>query len=371
MLTKYDEMLCHQIASTFDHPATSAREWTERIWFMAHDIRGELVLVAGFGYYPNRNVMDAFMCLAVEGKRQFVVRASRELRPRIDEVSVGPFAWEVIEPMKKVRAVLGENSYGVSYDILSEGTMPPHDEEPPQFYRVRGRVVEDIRRYFQVGKPSGWIKIEGKDYRVDPASWRTYRDHSWGIRRGAMEYQEVGVQPMDIPTGFLYTGACWQFEGWGANYHVREDWDSRVTNFSGAVFYPFGSEKKGFPLKSIEHHYTFRTDIPGLRQPNGGRVVLHGADGSTREVTIRPLGVIYIGTGGYSYANYRGFTHGRWMGPSWIDGFTLDITDPKVIREATYLDELACELRCGDEIGYGMTELTVIGKYPKYGFQGW
>ena len=59
------------------------------------------------------------------------------------------------------------------------------------------------------------------------------------------------------------------------------------------------------------------------------------------------------------------------MGPSWMDGFTLDITDPQTIREATYLDELACELRCGDEIGYGMTEMTVIGKYPKYGFQGW
>ncbi|MBM3132977.1 MAG: hypothetical protein FJZ95_08110 [Chloroflexi bacterium] len=371
MLTKYDEMMCHQIVSTFDHPVTSAREWTERIWFMAHDIKGELILVTGFGYYPNRNIMDAFMCLAVKGKTQHVIRASRELRPRIDEVSVGPFSWDVIEPMRKVAAKLAENEHGVSYDIRFDATMPPHDEEPPQFYRVRGRVIEDIRRYFQVGKPTGWIKVHGQTHTIDPKSWRTYRDHSWGIRRGAMEFQETGVQPGDIPTGFLYTGACWQFDAWGVNYHVREDWDSRVTNFSGAYFYPFALHKEGPCLASIDHQLTFRTDVPGVRQPNGGRVILNGADGSVKEVTIRPLGVIYIGTGGYSYANYRGFTHGRWMGSSWMDGFTLDITDPNVIREATYLDELACELSCGDEIGYGMTEMTVIGKYPKYGYQGW
>jgi len=182
MLTKYDEFLCHQTVSTFDHPGTSAREWTERIWFMAHDTKGDFVLVAGFGYYPNRNVIDGFMCLAVEQKTQHVVRASRELRPRIDEVDVGPFSWHVIEPMKKVRAVLSENEYGVSYDITFDATMPPHDEEPAQFIRSRGRVVEDIRRYFQIGKPSGWIKVSGKTVKVDPQSWRTERDHSWGIR---------------------------------------------------------------------------------------------------------------------------------------------------------------------------------------------
>ena len=101
MLTKYDEFLCHQISSTFDHPGTSAREWTERIWFMAHDIKGDVILVVGFGYYPNRNIIDGFMCLAIERKTQHVVRASRELRPRIDEVDVGPFSWHVIEPMKE------------------------------------------------------------------------------------------------------------------------------------------------------------------------------------------------------------------------------------------------------------------------------
>ena len=82
MLTKYDEFPCHQIVSTFDSVETSAREWTERLWFCAHDLTGEVMLVAGFGFYSNRNIMDAFVCLATEGKTQYNVRASRELRPR-------------------------------------------------------------------------------------------------------------------------------------------------------------------------------------------------------------------------------------------------------------------------------------------------
>ncbi len=27
--------------------------------------------------------------------------------------------------------------------------------------------------------------------------------------------------------------------------------------------------------------------------------------------------------------------------------------------------------RCGDEVGYGTTELMVVGKYPRYGYQGY
>lgn len=370
MLTKHDEMLCHQIATTFDHPATSAREWTERIWFMAHDTTGDVILVAGFGFYPNRNIIDAFVCLAVEGKTQHVVRASRELRPRIDEVNVGPFSWDVIEPMKKVRAALGENEHGVSYDILFDATAPAFEEDPPQFFRLRGRVIEDIRRYFQVGKPSGWIKVDGRTITIDPTSWRTERDHSWGIRRGATDYMETGVQPGEIPVGFFYNGTCWQFDNWGASYHIREGWDGQANNFSGGLFYPLASGKDVVKLASIEHQFTFRPDVPGLRQVNGGKVILNAADGSKKEVLIKPLGAIYIGTGGYSYANYRGFTHGLWMGPSWIDGFKLDLTNPDVLREITYLDELVCEVRCGNEVGYGLTEAIVIGKYPKYGYEG-
>jgi hypothetical protein len=370
MLTKYDEFPCHQIASTFDHPGTSAREWTERIWLMFHDTTGQFQIVAGFGIYPNRNIIDAYTCLVFEGKTQHVVRASRELRPRIDEIEVGPFSYKIIEGLKTVKAALDENEYGISYDLDFEATMPAH-EEGAQFTRFRGREVENIRRYDQVGRASGWVKIEGQTFQIGKNEWWAERDHSWGIRRGGAEYSETGVQPGDIPEGFFYNGVFWQFDKWGACYHIREDGDGKITNFSGAVFYPYGSGKEDLELASIEHDFQFRTDIPGIRQINGGRVILNAVDGSSFEVTIHPLSACYIGAGGYNPMGYKDFIHGLWMGPSFIDGFKLDLTDPEVVREATFLDELSSELRCGKEVGYGMTEVTSFGRCPKYGYEGY
>lgn len=364
MLTKYDEFVCHQIVATFDSVETSAREWTERLWFCAHDITGKLILVAGFGFYPNRNIIDAFACLAVEGKTQHNVRASRELRPRIDEVEVGPFSYEVIEPLRRVRWILADNEHNLSYDIEFEATMLAHEEEP-QIGRFRGRVEENVKRYFQVGQPSGWMKLEGQTYHIDKVNWRAERDHSWGIRRGG-GVPEAGVQPGEIPEGYLYNMVVAQFDQWGATYHTRETWEEKSRHFSGGVFYPVESGKAELAVTRVEHNFKFRPDI---RQINGGNAVLHVEDGSRIEISVRPLGVCYVKAGGYF--GYKGFTHGLWLGPYFNDSVRIDLTDPNAIREVSFLDDVICEMRCGKETGYGIVEMVVVGKYPRYGYHGY
>lgn len=364
MLTKYDELLCHQIVSTFDHVETSAREWTERVWFCAYDTSGRFHLLAGFGKYLNRNTTDAFGSVAVDGRTQYVVRASRELRSQTDEVRVGPFSYDVIEPLKKVRFVLDENEHGLSYDLEFEATMPPV-EEPIQFARYKGRAVENIQRFVQVGKPSGWIKIEGKTCQIDRQTWLAMRDRSWGIRRGAM-VAETGVEPSEVPVGFLYNWILVQFSNWGVTYHTRENWDGTPLVFGGEVFYPHERQKEALKLTSIEHEFQLRDDI---RQITSGRIVLNAVDGSRKELSLRPISICHLKPGGYG--EYRGFVHGLWMGPSFIDGFKLDITDPKVLGEVAFIGDLNCEFRCGDEIGYGVIELLLLGKYPKYGYHGY
>jgi len=84
-------------------------------------------------------------CLNIKGETQYNVRASRELRPNIDEVKVGPFSYEIIEPLKKVRCTLAENDYDLSFQVELEGTMPPHEEDP-QFTKERGRILENVVR---------------------------------------------------------------------------------------------------------------------------------------------------------------------------------------------------------------------------------
>lgn len=364
MLTKYDEMMCHQTVATFDRVETSAREWTERIWFSVHDTSGKFHLVSGFGYYPNRNIMDAFGTIAIEGKTQYAVRASRELRPQIDDVRVGPFSYQVVEALKKVRCALDENEHGLSYDIDFEGSMPPHEEEP-QFALSRGRVSEHVIRYLQLGRPSGWIRVNGETIQIDSDKWLAERDHSWGIRRGG-GVPETGVQPGEIPVGYLFSMGFMQFDKWSATYHLREDWDGRTLHFSGGVFYPYTSQKEEVKLASMAHDFQLRPDI---RQMKSGRLVFNAVDGSKIEVSMHPLSVCYLRAGGYF--GYQEFTHGLWMGSYFIDGVKLDLTDPDTVKGVSFLDDVMCEMRCGNEVGYGIIELVIVGKYPRYGYQGY
>lgn len=361
MLTRYDEMLCHQVVSTFDHPATSAREWTERLWFSAHDTSGKLHLVAGFGYYPNRNVMDAYGMVAVEGKTLHAVRASRELRPEIDEIRVGPFAYEVIEPLRRVRCSLADNEHGLTYDLTFEGIMPPV-EEAPQYTRSRGRVAENIVRYLQMGRASGWLKVEGKTYDVTTEQLLAERDHSWGIRRES-GIPESGVQMGELPQMFLFSLGVMQFEKWGVSYQLREDLGTGYRYFSGGVVYPYGDPRGELKLIDIEHDFQF---YPNSRRLESGHLVLNAVDGSSIEVSLRPLSVVYMKCGGYF--GFRGFAHGLWLGPNFIDGLRLDMTDPDTVNEASFFDDVMCEIRCGDDVGYGIIELVIPGNYPKYGF---
>lgn len=363
MLTRYDEFLCHQIVSTFDHPETSARQWTERVILHTHDTAGRLHMSNGFGIYRNRNIIDAFACCTIDGKTQYNVRASRELRPRPDEVAAGPFAYEVIEPLKRVRYALSENGLGLSYDLEFEGIMPCHEEDV-QFFRVRGRVEEHVIRYDQVGRASGWIKAGDERIDLDRSAYYVERDHSWGLRRDGVP--EVGVQPGDIPEGYLYSWAVMQFPSFGASYHIRELWDGTQILSSGGLVYPFGSEKEERRVERVEHEFEF---LPDRRKMKAGRVILHTAGGYKAEISMRPLSFACLKAGGYF--GHRGFVHGQWMGEDWSDGYALDLTDPEVLDDVSFLDNTSVELRCGDEIGYGVLELVITGKYPRYGYQGY
>jgi hypothetical protein len=98
--------------------------------------------------------------------------------------------------------------------------------------------------------------------------------------------------------------------------------------------------------------------------------VLDAIDGTQREVSIRPISICYQAPGGYG-GQYKGFIHGLWMGEQWMDGYKFDLTDPDVMREIWGYCDYGSEFRCGDDVGYGTTELMVVGKYPKYGYQGY
>lgn len=370
MLTKDDELLCHQTASTFDHVVTSDPKWTERIVVCGSDMSGKLNFITGLARYANRNVMDAYGMVIVENKTAHVVRASRELRPETAELTVGPYSYEVVEPLKKVRAALGENEYGLSFQLDFEGTFSPY-EQVPAFYRSRGRVREDARRYYQSGRPSGWVKADGKTYEIDREKWRGLRDHSWGVRwggGGGSVAESPMMQPEEVPPGVLYFTGIFDFGKWLIHFGVREDPEGRPWHFEGWVYYPYGSggEREELKLVGVEHDFQFRPDV---RLIESGRAIVSAVDGSKREISIRPVGLYLPGLSGYDY--YKDYMSGMWKGPQYMDGFKVDITEPEVKKQFYQLTEQWCQVQCGDEVGFGNLEMLFVGKYPRYGYQGY
>jgi hypothetical protein len=361
MLTKNDELFCHQIALPFNNVSDSGPGWTERVFAPFHDVEGRIMFIPGFCYNPNRNTMDASAILSIDDKTQYNIRASRELRPNIEEVKVGPISYEVLEPLKRTHFALAENKYGFSFDVEFLGVAPPIEEDL-HFRHSRGRLIDNCYRYVQAGRGSGWVKIEGKTYKVEPGTWHSFRDHSWGIRGLLDQSQfEVGLQPPEV-SYCMYNFLVAAFDDWVLHYFLTEDKDGRVVEFSGGIAYAWGDPRPQVRLASLEHDYQID---PESKRAKSGRVICTTRDGHKVEISIRFLGSADFGlTTGHKLN--KGFIHGRWMGPSWIDGEKLDLTDSAVRKQIHVSHEMAVECRCGDKIGYGQLELVGWGKH-RYG----
>jgi len=363
VLTEFDELTCHQTVSTFDHPDTSDRAWTEKLWCNIHDTAGELVLATGFGIYPNRNVMDGYACINVGNREQINIRLSRELRPRIADLCIGPLSYRVEQPFRRIHLALGENVHGVSFEIEFIGRMQPA-EEHPQYGRRDGRLFVNTCRYAQLGRAHGWVQVGEKRFEIDEERHCAQRDHSWGIRMG-VGAPEQGVQSQDIDSfrAMMINWLTLQFSSWGLCCYYIERADGQVVNLSGAEVGLLDRQTRPVGVTKVEHDFQYH---PGSQRMASGRMVLHLEDDRQLELTMRELTTMYLRGGGY--VGCKGVTHGMWMGPEWEDGERWNVEDAKVANEVHGLDDTVVEVRCGDELGYGIIENMILPPYPRYGF---
>lgn len=186
-----DEFFTHQITETFASVGSSDPAWTEKVCAMAMARDGSLQIGFGLGKYTNRNVMDGYAALS-RGKEQLTVRASRALAPAPTATAIGPIHYEVIEPLRKIRFRLEPNDHQpITFDWVFESVLPPFSEQRTRL-NAGYRVSADLVRYHQTGVASGWIEQDGQRTEIDPSSWVSTRDHSWGVR------YDVGTPPADL-----------------------------------------------------------------------------------------------------------------------------------------------------------------------------
>lgn len=199
MLTPMDDTLWHQLPTTFDHVGTSDPRFFDRYWFAATDPAGGGTLQLTLGAYQNMNVMDGGF-VVVRGGRQHNLRVSRSLRPRY-ATACGPLRVELVEPLRHFRLHVAPGAHGVS-GTLDWRAVLPAQEEAARFTRVRGRVVEESRRFDQIGRCSGALRIGDEALRLD--EWWATRDHSWGVRERMGVEEPVTGPPAPPSAGSLF-----------------------------------------------------------------------------------------------------------------------------------------------------------------------
>src|SRR5919107_2530831 len=95
----------------------------DRFVFNLHppDATAPSVLI-GLGIYPPKDTVDGFVILVTETEQRNV-RFSTELSAT-DGASAGPFAWQVVEPMKTWRLVVSPNPPLLAVGVTRRARAP-------------------------------------------------------------------------------------------------------------------------------------------------------------------------------------------------------------------------------------------------------
>ena len=316
-LGPFDEYLAHQTSDTFDHVATSDRNFYDRYYFNMHASSDELFVITGLGQYPNLGVTDAFITVSI-GTEQHTVRASRELGSDRMDTSVGPLSVEVLEGLQKLRIRCDDNEWGIA--------RRPHVHG--QRRRARGaahvrpplRARHPGRHPLRAGRHVGGLASPPRDARSTstPDRWKGARDRSWGVRPvGEPEHPGIKVRGAQDGYGFRHDWLPMQFDDHMLKVQIDQDADgNRSVEESARVWnldHHRPVEELGRPEVTVDY-------LPGTREMRGATVEVPDTNGQTIRVTNTPLRTLYLAAGS-GYVNIDGtWGHGVYQGPLKVEG---------------------------------------------------
>jgi len=360
-----DDTLWHQLPTTFDHVGTSDPRFFDRFWFAASDPAGGGTLQLTLGAYQNMNVMDGGF-VAIRAGQQHNVRVSRSLRPRY-QTSCGPLRVEVEEPLERMRLFVDPGRHGVAAELLWSAILPAQ-EEVPRFTRVRGRVVEESRRFDQIGECSGWLELGGE--RVEVGRWWATRDHSWGVReRMGIEEPETGPAP-PASAGSLFAFLFFSTDSHGGHVQLAQ-FEGRPDYFTCEL--TRRDDPDAHPVElALASRAGLRIEFCDDQRPRRFRTATFDArlaDGSAVEIEAQALGsaVDMQGLGYGGYDDERGL--GVWRGEEHLEHDVWDVSHPaevrrgdRVVRPIHRIQPVSVTMRGGGLEGKGTGSLTMIAE---------
>ena len=361
VLTKADDFPIHQTSEPIAYSGTD-RNFYDRYFFNGQGADGEGFFALAFGVYPHLNIADASFCVVRDGV-QICLHGSRWLELERMDLTVGPIAIEVVEPLRQLVLRVAAAEQGVAAEIMFEARAFPVEE--PRFIRRHGpRAFMDYTRLTQNGRYSGWIEVDGRRTAVD--GFTGTRDRSWGVRPvGARDAQDL-VPPQ--PPQFYWIWAPTNFARGSFFFHSTEDaagtpWNRR------AVWAPDGATAP--ELRELEGA-TFRAEWKsGSRHASRAVVTVEG-EGSRREIIFEPDYEFYMLGLGYGHPHWtHGLAHGRLevaredLKLDQIDRALPQHLHVQAVCKVTHRDDAGAE-----DVGRGVLEQLVIGGHRPSGFEG-
>ena len=325
-LNPFDDFPFHQTAAPIDVPATSDSHFNDGYYFAFY--RPGLHVFCGLRLHPNSNVIDGYAG-AVVSTQQRDVRFSRALRPRTNDLAVGPFRLDVVEPMTAQRLRLDDPELGLAFDVTLRASAPAFFETRHRQLR-HGRLFNDVLRYTQVARAEGELTIDGEREQVD--GWYACRDHSWGIRSTMGPYAPIGGVEVESPDPralrLWVPFECGEVVGF---FHCHDGHDGSVLDCEGRLHLSGSSSR----IDAVRHSLRYEE---GTKRLAGGDLTLIDEEGAGRDYHLdvacapaHPQGFGY--TRGWS----DGGQPGVYRGIEVIERDRFDVSDPAAAGGAAHL----------------------------------
>jgi len=323
VLLGVDEYPFHQTTDTFAAVAGSDPSWNDGHYVCAADQAGRIAFTSNVRLYANNDVLDGFVCLRHAG-RQYNVRVSRRLRPRMEQLGAGPLRLEIIEPLETVRLVLDENPLGIALDVTCRTANAPY-MGPIEVRRVDGRLLSERATYEITGECEGWVEVAGERITLERGTSSFFRNHSWGYQppRGRPTSYGAPLPPRRVPG--LRQWVLFHTPAHGGFFF--EDPSGRAAAGRGAIL----DRDHIVPVVDVVTELEFKE---GGRRLSRGTFRLTDVEGVVRDYEVEVLGWVYCQGGGYFGGFDDGLGQGVYRGDEHLEGEVWDVTHPTTIVDA-------------------------------------
>lgn len=250
-----------------------------------------------------------------------------------DRPDVGPVRIEAVRPLEEVRLVLDDEGLGLAFDVTWQARFPPVATDRNLIER-HGEVVTDYMNFFQSGRYSGVVRVDGEERRLDGRAG--FRDRGWGLRKheGAARRGMHVFCACELADEALYVLL---YETASARRVFTNGWLLDDAGLSDTVV-------------AVEHDLR----LEGRRLLDGGLSV-HLASGATRELRFEAEGRLWMETLGYTAVPGRADPGAeRW-----------DVTDPAVQADLDGLFDNPCAFVVDGVAGHGFVEVG-LGDHARY-----